>query len=153
VPVAEHVPASEATPVLQQGALKGRRILVVDDEEPARKVCELVFRDILKAKVDCCCSGGAALARMETERFDAVILDLFMPGLSGQEVFRRLRRAAQKTVVFLTGAALWSMTSDFLSSCAQPVLFKPVTASTLVAAVQQVMTVPKTPARAMAPLQ
>ncbi len=36
-------------------------------------------------------SGSAALELLRTESFDALILDLMMPGMSGHEVLRRLR--------------------------------------------------------------
>ena len=58
----------------------GRRVLLVDDE--ARFVLQL--GKLLEARnfeVTTAPDGRQALARMETRRFDAVLLDLRMPGL------------------------------------------------------------------------
>ena len=54
--------------------------------------------------------GGAFLRAAQTQRFDAVFLDICMPGLSGIETARRLRRQSAKLpIVFVTSSeeAVW----------------------------------------------
>jgi two-component system cell cycle sensor histidine kinase/response regulator CckA len=72
---------------------QGERILVVDDEYAVRNVLGLSLTH-LGYTVETAASGLDALDKFgEAEgRYDLVILDLLMPGLSGEEVFNRLRR-------------------------------------------------------------
>jgi adenylate cyclase len=66
------------------------RILVVDDTPSNVKL----LADILQAKgyaVVTAANGAEALARIEREAPDLVLLDVMMPGMSGYEVCRKLR--------------------------------------------------------------
>jgi CheY-like chemotaxis protein len=135
--VSEQDPATAAA--VSRVALKGRKILVVDDEEPIRNVLQLMLKSMCGGSVRTCASGAEAMQLLEREKFDAMVLDLRMPGLSGQEFYERLPKPLKKTVVFLTGDALWAMTNSFLNSTGQPALFKPVTQSSLMAAIQKVV--------------
>jgi len=66
-------------------------VLVVDDEEMNR----MLLRDPLEAhhfEVEEAENGSEALARAAEQRFDAVLLDLMMPGMDGFEVCRRLKK-------------------------------------------------------------
>ena len=70
-----------------------RRILLVDDNEIAR----YILRDLLDQpwlSIREVSSGGEALAAIEQELPDAIILDLLMPDMSGIEVLRQLRRSS-----------------------------------------------------------
>ena len=49
-------------------------------------------------------NGTDALAFAQAERYDGIILDIMMPGLSGLEVLRRLRAAGCRTPVLLLTA-------------------------------------------------
>lgn len=71
-------------------AIRGRRVLIVDDEP---EVARLIGDQLAPLDVRVCVatSGEDALARLRAERFDAVTLDLAMPGLDGFGVLRRLR--------------------------------------------------------------
>lgn len=67
-----------------------RRILVVDDIAENRAL----LADILACSgfdMALAANGEDALALLATEPFDAVVIDQFMPGLSGWQVFRRAR--------------------------------------------------------------
>jgi DNA-binding response OmpR family regulator len=78
-------------------------ILVVDDE-PA---IVTVVRERLEREgftVRGVASGEEALARLETEPADLVVLDVMLPGLDGFEVLRRLRGAGDKVPVILLTA-------------------------------------------------
>jgi CheY-like chemotaxis protein len=119
--------------------LKGRHVLVVDDENSAREVFRLMVSELGGAEVDACASGEEALRLIEQIRFDAVVLDLRMPGISGQEVYRRLPRSLQKRVVFVTGDTLGSAVRTFLTSTRQPTLFKPLDWADLLKAVDAVL--------------
>ena len=66
------------------------KILVVDDTPQNVKL----LADLLTVKgytVVTAASGAEALAQLEAERPDLVLLDVVMPGMSGYEVCRRIR--------------------------------------------------------------
>ncbi len=66
------------------------RILVVDDHESNR---DLLIRRLSREghTVTTAASGEEALALVEQETFDLILLDLLMPGLSGIDVLGRLK--------------------------------------------------------------
>ena len=71
-------------------ALPGKHVLVVDDEPAiARLIAERLERVGVTATT--VHSGADALAALRTQRFDAVTLDILMPGMTGFEVLRALR--------------------------------------------------------------
>ena len=79
------------------------KLLYAEDE---RSMSEAVV-DILsyhKYIVDAVYNGTDALAFAQAERYDGIILDIMMPGLSGLEVLRRLRAAGCRTPVLLLTA-------------------------------------------------
>ncbi len=65
-----------------------RRVLVVDDD----RVLRLALTRILAQSYTVveAVDGDSALARLETEHFDLVLLDIGLPGLSGLDVLARL---------------------------------------------------------------
>jgi signal transduction histidine kinase/ActR/RegA family two-component response regulator/HAMP domain-containing protein len=71
-------------------AIRGKRVLVVDDE-PA--IADLIVAQLAPFEVDAVTvhSGEAAMERLRVETFDAVTLDILMPGMSGFEVLRAIR--------------------------------------------------------------
>ncbi len=70
--------------------IRGRRVLVVDDE---REVAELIVRQLapLDASVEVAASGEQALAALREQHFDAITLDILMPGMDGFDVLRTIR--------------------------------------------------------------
>lgn len=96
---AAYLPASDRAPVdAETGALPARsgtgRILVMDDEEILREVaCEILAQ--LGYSAESCGDGEEAirlyLQAMETDSFDAVLMDLTIPGgMGGKETMRKL---------------------------------------------------------------
>jgi len=71
-------------------ALRGRRVLVMDDEpETARLIAERL--EPFGVTCEIVHDGATALERLRAEDFDAMTLDVLMPGVSGFEVLRELR--------------------------------------------------------------
>jgi two-component system response regulator RegX3 len=77
------------------------RVLVVDDEptilESVTYALEQEGFDVSTAA-----DGESALAAARAQRFDAVVLDVMLPGLSGTEVCRRLRADSTVPILMLT---------------------------------------------------
>lgn len=77
------------------------RILVVEDERNMRDI----IRDYLTAhglECDLARDGREALELLEEADFDAVVLDVLMPGLDGFGVCRAVRRHSAVPILFLT---------------------------------------------------
>ena len=69
----------------------GQRILIIEDEESIA----LGVRDALQHhghQVDVCMDGEAGLERARAGRYDLLVLDLMLPGISGFELIETLRR-------------------------------------------------------------
>src|SRR5487761_1323308 len=66
------------------------RMLVIDDEEA---ICNILCLKFTQEGFDCksCLSGEAALVLLQSEKFDVIISDLRMPGISGLELVGRAR--------------------------------------------------------------
>jgi adenylate cyclase len=72
------------------------RLLVVDDNEMNR---DLLSRRLAARgfSVDVARDGTEALAKIDQEKFDLVLLDVMMPGLSGFEVLERVRKTQSRS--------------------------------------------------------
>lgn len=90
-------------------SLHGVSILLIDDEPMVRDIIQkfLTFRGHRVAVAD---SGSAGIAAFKKEGFDLVVTDLGMPGMTGWDVAREIKRMNPKTlVVMMTG---WSADLD-----------------------------------------
>ena len=74
-----------------QPAVGARTVLVVDDESLVRDVVAQMIRDLGYAAITAA-DGRSALDLLRRHAVDAVLIDLTMPGMSGAEVVRELRR-------------------------------------------------------------
>lgn len=89
---------SEPLAVLQATSM---RLLIVEDEEDLRRGLEQALREEGYA-VDAAGEGTDALYRAETCDYDAIVLDVMLPGLDGWEILQRLRRKKKTPVLLLT---------------------------------------------------
>ena len=108
---------------------KGKRVLVIDDEEP---ILHMV-RDALTSRgyvVDVAADGETGLRRFSQKQYDVALCDWKMPGLSGQEVYERLRhkdRSQSERIIFITGDTVNEKTRQFLEEQKRVCLPKPFT--------------------------
>ena len=79
-------------------------ILVVDDEPSIVRLVRAKLQADGYAVVTAA-NGEEALARLDDERPDLIVLDLMMPGMDGFETLRRIRSVSQAPVVMLTARA------------------------------------------------
>lgn len=82
---------------------RDRQTLLVVDDEPS--VRSLLTRILSLAGYDVATSadGATALASLEQQAYDLVLLDVVMPGMSGFDLCRRIRQFSQVPIIFLTG--------------------------------------------------
>jgi signal transduction histidine kinase/DNA-binding response OmpR family regulator/HAMP domain-containing protein len=87
--------------------LASRRVLIVDDEPPLAALLaeQLEPLGIESVQVH---SGAAALERLRREQFDAMTLDVLMPGMNGFDVLEAVRadpKLADLPVIFVSVAS------------------------------------------------
>jgi DNA-binding LytR/AlgR family response regulator len=128
--------------------VSGLKVLAVDDERPALDDLARVLRsDAAVGQVHVASSGGEALQALSHEAFDAVFLDVRMPGLDGVELARVLRQfAAPPALVFVS--AYESAAVEAFELRAVDYLMKPVSRARVAEALDRVRVreAPATPA-------
>jgi two-component system, OmpR family, KDP operon response regulator KdpE len=77
------------------------RILVVDDEPQIRRVMRVALSGAAYMVADAR-SGEDALEKLREEKFDLVLLDVNLPGISGIETCREIRTRSDVPVIMLT---------------------------------------------------
>ncbi len=117
----------------------GARVLVADDEPGVRRALERGLR-AEGMQVVTASDGPSALRAALTGSFDAVLLDIMMPGLSGYRVLERLRAAGLGTPVLLVSAKDGEIDqADGLDLGADGYLVKPFSFVVLVAQLRAVL--------------
>lgn len=84
-----------------QGTLKGKRILIVDDNDGLCEVVSLIFEET-GAHIYTAQNGRDGLKRFFEHRPHLVILDIMLPDIDGWEVCRQIRLLADTPVLMLT---------------------------------------------------
>lgn len=106
-----------------------RRALLVEDEDAIRAIARLSLERVGGWTVVAVASGPAAVEAVDGEGpFDAVLLDVMMPGLDGPATLRRLREGvlgAGVPVIFLTAKATAADWERLCSLGAAGVIAKP----------------------------
>lgn len=115
------------------------RILVVDDEVD---ICNLIQGVFYRAghDIDLAHTGAQALEMLRSTFYDAMILDLVMPGMSGDQVLDYRDEYAETTVIILTAHSSTSSAIKALRHKVTDYLEKPVELSKLVEMVESHVT-------------
>jgi len=101
------------------------RVLVVEDEERLSRQIAAALRQAGYA-VDCAADGARAEFLGQTERYDAVLLDLGLPGMDGLTVLRRWREEGlAMPVLILTARGSWHEKVQGIDGGADDYLAKP----------------------------
>jgi signal transduction histidine kinase len=119
----------------------GKRVLIIDDEEPILNLVRENLRyhgyEVMVAR-----HGQAGLNELKHSRFDVTFCDWKMPGLNGRQVYEQLRttdpRLCQR-MVFITGDVINEQMRQFLELEKVPCLTKPFALPELRAAIKTVL--------------
>ena len=115
------------------------RVLVVDDHARARESMADVLR-FAGHQVQCCTCAAEALQLLKTARFDCIITDLKMPGMTGIEFIIQLRqRQCTTQIVMVTAHATVATAVDAMRHGAFDYIEKPFEADELERLVSQAM--------------
>jgi DNA-binding response OmpR family regulator len=85
------------------------RILIVDDEESTRLLLASLLAKDLKAELQLAGTSVQAMRLAESYAYDAIVLDLMMPGMDGFELLTRIRSGTPNAT---TPVIVVSMLSD-----------------------------------------
>jgi len=129
LPCAVDPESAAPQPPLDTSALRNCRVLVAEDNGINREVVRLLLQS-WGVVVDEAENGPAALALHAERRYDAVLMDIQMPGMSGVEVTAQLRQhpdpaRAQVPVLALTANAFRSDLERYLRAGINDCLTKP----------------------------
>jgi CheY-like chemotaxis protein len=115
------------------------RILIVDDEESMRLLLAKILAIALKAEVTLAGTCEQALHQAGSHAYDAILLDLLMPGIGGFEVLKEVRRAslnAATPVIIVSVLADRETRERCMAAGATAYHVKPVQRNALVATVK-----------------
>lgn len=130
------------------------RILVVDDNADNRDVLQRrLERKGYEAHT--AVDGETALAAVSAERFDAVLLDVMMPGMSGNEVLLKIRERYNKTELLVIMATAKSDSIDIVESLghgANDYVTKPINFPVLLARLESHLSVKQEAAERAGPV-
>ena len=115
------------------------RVLIADDEESMRLFLARILTTALKAEVTLAGTCEQALRLAGNYAYDAILLDLLMPGVGGFEVLKEIRRASPNaaTPVVIVSVLSDKATQDRCTKAgASAYVVKPVERNSLVATVK-----------------
>lgn len=102
------------------------RVMVVDDDRLMREVLKAILRDEGYTLAGEAPSGESALSQCDRLLPDVVCLDVNMPGMTGLEVLKALRKKHPDTrVVMITGDASMGTVRDAVGLGAVGYIIKP----------------------------
>ena len=121
------------------GRLNGRRVLVVEDEAMIAALIEMTLREAGCSVVGPIAGAGHALAAIERESFDAVVLDI-CDGDSRSYPLADALLARGVPFLFVSGLACRDMPADY-RAC--PYVTKPFTPDALISALDRTISRPR----------
>jgi len=113
------------------------RVLLVDDEED---FCEVLAQrlETREMAVDIAANGEAALDAIKKKTYDAIILDMNMPGMNGIETLTAIQKVnPDLQAILLTGRATAASAVQAMKLGAVDFLEKPADIDVLVAKIQE----------------
>ncbi len=121
--------------VLDNEDAQPARILLVDDDKRLLDSLNALLT-AYGYQIDTADTGAAALDRLQRERYDVMLLDLHMPGMSGHEVMRQvIQRRIDITIVVVSGESSLADISYALRNGAYDYIKKPYVPEELIATI------------------
>ena len=120
--------------------MSGSKVLLVDDEREFVETLAMRL-ETRGLKVAVAESGELAVEKVQESVFDAILLDLAMPGMDGIETLKRLRELnPDSQVILLTGHATVKKATEAMRLGALDLLEKPVDIQVLVEKIEEAAT-------------
>jgi CheY-like chemotaxis protein len=118
------------------------RVLVIDDDACVGAAIQAILAR-RKTQTELAARALAGIQAVESSRFDVVLVDLFMPGMTGLDTIAHIRRGSAVPIVAMSGFRLRNSASspDYLDVAMQrgasTCIHKPFTPDQLVAAIDR----------------
>jgi PAS domain S-box-containing protein len=142
-----------APPELSDNALGGLKLLVTDDSDINRDVAKRILEHA-GAEVTTCPDGGSTLTELRRNAaYDAVLMDVQMPQLDGNETTRRIRSdlgLGKLIIIGLTAGALRAERERSLASGMNDFLTKPIEPASLIRCIRKHLPDQRTPSLPLA---
>ncbi|QSQ21341.1 PAS domain S-box protein [Pyxidicoccus parkwayensis] len=120
-------PVERPLPAPKDSAERRGHVLVIDDEPPVGRSLARILGTAHRVTV--VGSGEEALAALNSgTAFDAVFCDLMMPGISGMDVYERVRESSpelSQRFIFITGGSYTTRARQFLERVPNRQIEKP----------------------------
>ncbi len=119
-----------------------RRILIIDDEDDIREVAALSLEATAGWQILTARSGAEGIAIAASQKPDAILMDVMMPGVDGPTTFRSMQgnpAVSGIPVLFLTAKVQGVDQRRFAGLGVAAVLFKPFDPLTLAQQISEVL--------------
>lgn len=104
--------------------LKQIEILIVEDDNDINKILELIVKE-QGYKATCCFSGTEAQLRLQQQSFNLILLDIMLPGLTGEELLREIRKQSSIPVIVISAKSIIEDKVNILKLGADDYMVKP----------------------------
>ena len=121
--------------------LEMKAILLVDDDKQLASALQWILAD-QNFLVDVAYDGEEAIAKITAHEYDAVVCDLMMPRMRGDEVFLQakvVRPNLSGRFIFITGFAADPKINTFLTTHSVEYLVKPFPVEELIACIKNLL--------------
>lgn len=115
--------------------MSSKKILIVEDDNDIHRM----LKDLLHQhnyQTESSYSGTEALRLFETDTFDLMLLDLMLPGLSGEELLEKIRTKSSMPIIAITAKKDKETTVRLLKMGADDYIVKPFYPEELIARIE-----------------
>ena len=133
-------PANEEGMKKPDNRFQGKNLLIVDDNKMNIKVAERAL-DGLGFLIDECTSGDEAIKMVVSKTYDLILMDIMMPGMSGDECLLELKKLENfnTPVIALTADALAGAREKYLSIGFDEYIAKPFSKEQIVEQIEKIL--------------
>jgi len=78
------------------------KVLIVDDDQSVRELLSLVVGQFLHCEYDLAKNGLQAIEKVSLNKYDLLIIDLFMPEINGIEVVKTIKAICPDLPIIIT---------------------------------------------------
>jgi signal transduction histidine kinase len=138
--VAEEITEQQGEKAVHQQILKGKEILICDDDEMNRMLAAMIITSH-GGKVTECGDGESVIRAISTGKYDLIVLDINLPGMDGKATVAELRLLGKRIpVIAVTGNA--HEEENFAQAGFDAIIIKPYQESQLLDVISKFVVVP-----------
>jgi DNA-binding response OmpR family regulator len=120
--------------------IRKKKVLIVEDDPDIRTMMQFVLEDDYELIL--CEDGRIGIDKALEERPDLILLDIYMPGMSGFEVCKAVRDNPETSsipIIILTAGALKEEVSEGYATGADDYIFKPFEPEQLIERIEKLL--------------